>query len=82
MDEIFTLQEAAERLHMPYRALRDAVYADRWPHRKISPRRRLMTAADIQAVLELTRVQERPAPPASTVRQAKANVRRHLGLAS
>ncbi|MFT4258054.1 helix-turn-helix domain-containing protein [Microbacterium sp.] len=73
-EEIYTLEEAAVRLHMPYRTLRDAVYAGRWPHRKISQRRRLMTEADIQAVLELTREDARPAPSISDTRQSRANV--------
>lgn len=65
-ERVYTLHEAAERLHMPYRSLRDAVFADRWPHRKISQRRRLMTESDIAAVLLLTaatpRVDANPSP--------------------
>lgn len=77
MDEaIYTLQEAAERLHMPYRTLRDAVYAGRWPHRYISPRRRLMTASDIEAVLELTARKAKPAAEAqSDLRQQRARIK-------
>lgn len=77
-ERVYTLQEAAERLHMPYRSLRDAVYDDRWPHRYISPRRRLMTEGDIAAVLEMTSRQ--PAPTASPhpfeERRARANIKR------
>lgn len=79
-ETIFTLHEVAERLHMPYRSLRDAVYAGRWPHRKISQRKRLMTEADIQAVLALTA--EQPAPTALPgpveERRTKANVLQYL----
>lgn len=79
MDEaIYTLQEAAERLHMPYRSLRDAVYAGRWPHRHISQRRRLMTASDIEAVLELTHRPAAPPPLESDVRKTRANIKRLL----
>lgn len=83
MDEkIYTLQEAAERLHMPYRTLRDAVFDGRWPHRYISPRRRLMTESDIAAVLELTAQQ--PAPTANPSpfeeRSRRANVRALMGV--
>lgn len=64
-ERVYTLQEAAERLHMPYRTLRDAVYQGRFPHRMISQRRRLMTEADIAAVLALTA--KTPAPATTPV---------------
>lgn len=77
---IYTLQEAAERLHMPYRTLRDAVYAGRWPHRYISPRRRLMTESDIEAVLTLTSRQPKPTANPSPLedRVRRANIKRLL----
>lgn len=62
-ETMYTLQEAAELLRMPYRSLRDAVYSGRWPHRKISQRRRFMTEEDIRAVMEMTL--QPPVPPRS-----------------
>lgn len=80
-ERIYTLQEAAERLHMPYRTLRDGVHAGKWPHRYISPRRRLMTEGDIADVLEMT---ARPAisqvaPSEDEVREQRAKIRAFLG---
>lgn len=52
---VYTIAEAAEHMRLPYRVVRDAVFADRWPHIKVSQRRRLMTGEDIQASLDLMR---------------------------
>jgi hypothetical protein len=52
-NSVYTIAEAAERMRLPYRVVRDAVFAGRWPHVKVSERRRLMTGADISASLEL-----------------------------
>lgn len=54
-DSVYTIAEAAALMRLPYRVVRDAVYAGRWPHIYISPRRRVMTGADIQASLDLMR---------------------------
>lgn len=80
-ERVYTLQEAAERLHMPYRTLRDAIYAGRWPHRKISERRRLMTEEDIQDVLAMSRQEPKPTVSPHTARQTKANVLSRLKAA-
>ncbi|WP_217182702.1 helix-turn-helix domain-containing protein [Streptomyces sp. AC495_CC817] len=74
-ERVYTLREAAERLHMPYRTLSAAIYSGRWPHRKISQRRRLMTESDIQAVLEEARVTPAAPAPASDTRSIRANVK-------
>ncbi|MDQ0645651.1 hypothetical protein [Microbacterium murale] len=75
-EAVHTLEEAAEILRVPYRTLRDGVYAGRWPHRKISERKRLMTDEDIQAVLDLTATQPSPTanPSEFAARTTKANV--------
>ena len=78
-ERVYTLHEAAERLHMPYRTLRDAVYAGRWPHRFISQRRRLMTEMDIQEVLEIARMDARPIPTRAEVSSTRSSVRALLG---
>ena len=77
-DRVYTLQQAAERLQMPYRSLRDAVFQGKWPHRYISQRRRLMTESDIAAVLALTAKAPTPAPAPSAARAMKASVRAAL----
>lgn len=83
VEGVFTLQEVAERLHMPYRTLRDAVFADRWPHRKISTRRRLMTESDVQAVLQMTAATVREPEMVSEVshRQRKSNLKALINAA-
>lgn len=81
-ERVYTLHEAAERLHMPYRSLRDAVFQDRWPHRKISQRRRLMTASDIDAVLALTARRPTLTEPPSPVDERSARDRIKAYLAS
>lgn len=77
-EPVHTLQEAANLLRMPYRTLRDAVYQGRWPHIRVSQRRRLMTDSDIEEVLRLQR--QAPWEPLSTgtERQMRANVRNLL----
>lgn len=79
-EAVYTLQEAAERLHLPYRTLRDAVFQERWPHRRISQRRRLMTESDISAVLEMTEAKPSPtaAPSITTERAVRSNIKRLL----
>lgn len=74
---VHTLQEAAELLRLPYRTLRDHVFAERWPHRRISQRRRLMTDEDIAAVLAMTTATPRPTadPSPMSARSMRANVR-------
>lgn len=81
VERVYTLQEAAERLHMPYRSLRDAVFADRWPHRKISQRRRLMTEEDIRAVLAMSLQEAKPPMPASEMRSIRSSVKARLTAA-
>ena len=51
--EIFTLQEVADLLKVPYDVVRKNVYAGRWPHIKVSPRNRRMSRADIDRVMEM-----------------------------
>lgn len=80
---VHTLQEAAEILRMPYRTLRDHVFAGRWPHRYVSPRRRMMTDEDIEAtLLLLTRSPEPTAnPTVSDERARRKNVLELLNAA-
>lgn len=54
-DRVYTIAEAAILMRVPYRVVRDAVFAGRWPHVEISPRKRVMTGEDIQAALALMR---------------------------
>lgn len=80
---VHTLQEAAEILRMPYRTLRDHVFAGRWPHRFVSQRRRLMTDEDIAAVLEMTSAAPSPTanPSPTTARARKAKIHDLLNAA-
>ena len=78
MGEVFTLQEVADRLRIPYRTVRDAVFSGRWPHLMMSPRKRMMTTEDVDAVIAL--LHQDAAEPASMMeaRAAKQNVRNLL----
>ncbi len=78
---VYTLQEAAERLRTPYSVVRDAVFAGRWPHMQVSPRKRLMTEEDIQETISLLRKRPLAADSTSGVRSSRANVRDLLSAA-
>lgn len=77
METIYTLQEVAALLHMPYRTVRDAVFQGRWPHVRVSERRRLMTTDDVQATMALLR-QRAKAPV--TVVDARTQKKRVLEM--
>lgn len=53
-EEMFTLQEVADKLKLPYEQVRDKVYAGAWPHVKFSARNRRMTQAQIDEVVEMS----------------------------
>jgi len=74
---VYTIAEAAILMRVPYRVVRDAVFADRWPHVRISPRKRLMTGEDIQAALALMRHTPGAEDPPSDDRSRKDRIR-HL----
>lgn len=80
-NSVHTLQEAAEILRLPYRTVRDAVFAGRWPHVMVSPRKRLMTDADIGATLVLLRQVAIASTPLIDARAQKERVRNLLGAA-
>lgn len=70
--DVYTLQEAAEHLRVPYRTVRDAVFAGRWPHVKLSPRKRVMTRDDLTAVLQMShRAVNAEATSATKARKAR-----------
>jgi hypothetical protein len=62
-DRVYTLAEAAILMRTPYRVARDAVFSGRWPHVKVSPRKRFMTGADIRAALDLMRQAPKASEP-------------------
>lgn len=78
---VYTLQEAASILRVPYRTLRDAVFQGRWPHIVVSPRKRLMTAHDINETLELLRKGASSPVEAIDVKMQKKQVRAFLEAA-
>jgi hypothetical protein len=71
---VYTLQEVADRLRSPYSVVRDAVFAGRWPHVKISPRKRVMTQANLEATLALLHQAPTPESSKHSAREARARV--------
>jgi hypothetical protein len=53
MNKVYTLQEVAAHLRVPHSVVRDAVFAGRWPHLQISPRRRFMTQENLDETIAL-----------------------------
>lgn len=77
-EAVHTIEEAARLLRVPYRTARDAVFQERWPHVKVSARKRLMTDSDIAATLNLLR---QPAKaPEESKGSSRASKRKVLSL--
>lgn len=81
LEPVYTLQEAAEMLRLPYRAVRDAVFQERWPCINVSPRKRLMSASDVAAAVALMRQPAKPPTRESSARSARRSVLDHLNRA-
>lgn len=77
MSKVHTLQEAAAILRLPYRTVRDAVFGGRWPHVVVSPRKRFMTDADIEATLAI--LHREPADDATPI-ETRVQKRRVLQM--
>lgn len=48
---LYTLQEVADLLRLPYAHVRDRVYSGAWPHMKFSARNRRMSQEQIDSVV-------------------------------
>lgn len=79
--EVLTLQEVAGRLRLPYRYVRDRAFSGAWPCLKISPRKRMMTESDVQAVISLLHAEPTPPPTPAAERQVRRSVMEHLNAA-
>lgn len=80
-NRIYTLQEVAERLRMPYRRVRDAVFAGDWPCLKVSPRKRLMTEADVEAAIAIMHKEPVEPTPEMDMRAIRESVLARINAA-
>lgn len=58
---VFTLQEVAEQLRLPYELVRDKVYSGAWPHVKFSEWNRRMTQEQVDSVIAMSEHKPTPA---------------------
>ena len=72
LSQVFSMDEAAERLHISRRQLQEIV--KRHPHYVPNGQRKLFTEADLAAILAGLREEREPCPSASN-RPARANRR-------
>ncbi len=52
-EPMYELRGVADRLRLPYRIVRDNVFGGKWPHRKVSQRKRYMTDEDMREAVRL-----------------------------
>ena len=73
-EELLDLHSVAERLSVPYEVVRRNVYGGKWPHKKISERRRFMSEEDIERVLAMTHQEPQTASRSAAHRRNKSAI--------